>query len=145
MPTARYAEKVRMAMKTGNNPTGQPITLRQLSTMTGYSYEHCRKVFNAEPVGSRPFNDMLCQALGLDSDEMWNLAQQEKVSFRLGAGFLTSMPHDKRLVDLWPRLTTADQDRVIRIVEGLVYAKEAESAPIKPKTPTTFKKKKSAK
>ena len=73
------------------------------------------------------------QVLGLDADEMWHLAQQEKVSFRLGAGFLSSMPHDKRLVDLWPRLTTADQDRVITIVEGLVYAKEAEALAPKPK------------
>lgn len=61
------------------------------------------------------------------------------MAFRLGAGFLTAMPHDKRLVELWPKLTTSDRDRVIRIVEGLVYAKEAEAVSIAPK-PSKVKK-----
>lgn len=143
MPTARYAERIRMAMKTSQNPTGQPVSIKQLSELTGYSYEHCRKVFNAEPVGSRPFNDILCQVLGLDPDEMWLLAQRDKITFRLGTGFLTQLPADKRLVEMWPRLSEEDQMRVIKIVEGLVHAKEAELEvnTLAPKPIKTFHKK----
>ena len=118
----RYAEHVRLAMQTANNPTKVPLSLRQIAGLTGYSYEHHRKVVNGEPVGSRVFNDVLCKALGLDADYMWELAQVEKVQRRLGTGFLTKLPKDKRLVELWKMLTDSDRDKVIKIAEGFALA-----------------------
>ena len=121
----RYAERVRMAMKTANNPTGAPVSIRQLAELTGYSYEHCRKLVVGEPFGSREFNDVVCQQLGLPVDEMWQLAQQEKLVRRHGVSALAQLPRDGRLEAAWPHLTDTDRERVIQLAEALVVANTA--------------------
>ena len=120
-----YSERIRWAMKTGNNPSGSPLTLRDLAHRTGFSYENCRKVFKGEHDGSREFNASVCVVLGLPEDEMWHFAEESKAQRRLGMSFLTSLPKDRRLLLIWPRLTEADREKVIRIAEGLALFSEA--------------------
>jgi len=121
---SRWAEQVRMKVKTGDNPTREPLSLRKLAVLTGYSYEHLRKAINGEPVASREFNDVICNALALDKDQMWRLAQIEKVTARLGSSLLAELPHDKRLLELWPKMTESDHSKIIRIAEGYVLSNE---------------------
>ena len=58
-------------INTTDNPTGHPITKRDLAKLTGYSYEHIRKMLKGEPVPSREFNRKLCEVLGLEEDRTW--------------------------------------------------------------------------
>ena len=66
--TARrsYAELIRSKINTIDNPTNAPISKRDLAKLTGYSYEHIRKLLKGEPVPSREFNATICRVLGLD-------------------------------------------------------------------------------
>jgi hypothetical protein len=119
-----YSERIRFSMKTANDATGAPLSIKQLATATGWSYENCRKVVNGEHDGSRDFNSAVCTVLGLPEDEMWSLAHRAKVSRRLGLGLTVGIPKDRRLLDVWPRLTESDQAKVIRIAEGLALVRE---------------------
>lgn len=120
-----YSERIRMAMKTAANPTGHPITIKQLAEAIGFSYENVRKVYKGEHHGSRDFNDAVCAVLGLESAPMWELAQQAKAEHRLGLSVLARLPKDARLVQIWPRLTEGDREKVIKIAEGLALVEEA--------------------
>jgi hypothetical protein len=120
-----YSERVRMAMKTTANPTRHPITIKALAEAIGFSYENVRKVYKGEHDGSREFNEALCAALGLDEARMWDLAQQAKAQRRLGLAVLARLPKDIRLVQIWPRLTETDREKVIKIAEGFALAEEA--------------------
>jgi hypothetical protein len=120
-----YSERIRLAMKTGNNPSGEPISLKQLAEMTGWSFENCRKVYNGEHDGSRDFNEAVCAALGLPEEEMWLLAERSKMQRRMSLGLTMAMPKDKRLLDAWMRMTEADRDKVVRIAEGLALTRDA--------------------
>ena len=119
-----YSERIRWAMKTARNPTGSPITIKQLAEMVGYSYENVRKVFRGEHDGSPEFNERVCRVLGLDEASMWTLAQQAKAERRLGLSVLARLPKDLRLVQIWPRLTDPDRERLVKIAEGLALAAE---------------------
>ena len=120
-----YSERIRMAMKTTSNPTGHPIAITQLAEAIGFSYENVRKVYKGEHDGSREFNEAVCAFLGLHEGVMWDLAQQSKAQRRLGLSVLTRLPKDVRLVEIWPRLTDADREKVIKIAEGFALVEEA--------------------
>lgn len=123
--TGFYAEKVRMAMKTGANVTGQPMTTKELADAIEFSFENVRKVIKGEHLGSREMNEALCRVLNLPEAEMWQIAEREKATKRLGMSVLTSIPRDQRLVEVWPRLLEADKEKIIRIAEGFALAAEA--------------------
>lgn len=126
-----YAQRIRTAMRTSENPTKAPMTLAQLARLTGYSYEHCRKHVNVGHfVGSQTFNDTLCEALGLDADAMWQLAQEEKLRRRYGAGLLSAVPSDDRLVAGWAQLSDDERERVLRVIEGIVLEGQVLQAPV---------------
>lgn len=55
MPRPRYAETIRLAMKTANNPFKRPLSVRELARIIGFSYEHLRKVTIGLPVVSEDF------------------------------------------------------------------------------------------
>src|SRR5215831_20520605 len=100
-------------MKTANNPSKRPLTLRDLEQMTSYTYEHCRKAVKGEPVVSKEFNERLCSALGVDESAMWQLAQREKkrrTVKRLGASPIADS--DVRLAAVWRDLSEAQRDAV---------------------------------
>lgn len=120
-----YSERIRMAMKTSQNSTGRPISIRELATYTSYSYENVRKVCSGEHDGSREFNQAVCSVLGFNENEMWQLAQVTKAQRRLGLSVLATLPRDARLIDIWPRLTEQDREILIRIAEGYALASEA--------------------
>lgn len=121
----RYATRVRQAMDTAGSRTGSPLTIRELAQRTGWSYENVRKTVKGEHEGSREFNAALCRALDLPEEEMWALAEESKVQKRLGLAVLARMPKDVRLVEIWPRLTESDREKLIRIAEGYALAAEA--------------------
>lgn len=125
MARNKYSERLRLAMKTRNNPTGHEVTIRNLEKLMGYSYEHIRKIVHGEPFASRDFNEAICKLLGLPEEEMWQLAQEEKLAKKYGTSMTIRLPHDERLEELWPKLTETDHERVIRIMEGMAMANEA--------------------
>jgi plasmid maintenance system antidote protein VapI len=117
-----YAERIRKAMLSEENPTRATVSIHQLARLTGYSYEHVRKLVNGLPLISREFNDMVCRVLGLDPKELWALCQSEKVQRKYG---MTRLPNDTRLAELWPHLTDSDREKIVRIVEGYAEANKA--------------------
>lgn len=121
-----YGDRVRMAMKTAENPTGAPMSLREVSRRTGYSYEHVRKAYLGEPVQSREFSNALSNALGLDPEEMWQLAIRGKVGrfFERTGEVVPITAPDPELADLWLKLTPKQQRKVRSIIEGLAAETE---------------------
>ncbi len=126
MPTnvssgSSYAEICRLAMKTTNNPSKRPLSLRDLEKATGYSYEQCRKVIAGQPVLSSRLNKALCRVLGLDARKMWALAIREKkrrTLKRLGSSPLADT--DVRLASVWRDLSTTERDAICAMAADLV-------------------------
>jgi transcriptional regulator with XRE-family HTH domain len=114
-----YAATIRLKMATTDNPTGAPITMREMARATGYSYEHVRKLLKGFPVGSREFNNEVCRVLGLDADEMWELAQRAKLEEKFKNLDLPVQAPDDRFAALWRRLTEEDKRMIMRMVESL--------------------------
>lgn len=124
----KYADVIRRKMKTADNPFARPLSIRELAQVLGYSYEHLRKCVNGEPVASKDFSDILCDALGLDKTKMWELARYEKVVRKFKAVPLSiAMPSDKRLSDKWPKLTDEQRARIVHIAEAYVMENEADA------------------
>lgn len=96
------------------------LTLRDLEKTSGYSYEHLRKVRNGRSIQSREVSDKICDLLGLDKDEMWDLARTDKLKARYGEMPKELVPPaDDRAKKYWPLLSRPEQDEVIAIVEGM--------------------------
>lgn len=111
-------------------------SLRQIGRELHYSYEHVRKVLRGDPVGSKEFNDRLCEYLGLDREEMWQIAQREKAAQRFGAHAVahamkttaegihttlasldSSAKHRLlRVIGHWSHLRAEDQQHVVDVV-----------------------------
>ena len=124
--SSQYAERLRTAMRQRREAQRPSVRIVDLVRATGYSREHIRKVLAGQPVASRTFNDAICAALDLDSEEMWQIAKQEKFSERLGLGLLAKMPKDIRLVEIWPVLPDTAREKVIRFAEALKFVHETE-------------------
>jgi hypothetical protein len=116
-----YAEALRRQMESRDNRQGRPITTRELAAAVQRSYELCRLVLAGRPVVSRDFNEAACRFLGLDVDQMWQLAVLEKTRRRFGleAARRLVLPPDDRLVAVWRHLSEGDRERVIRVAQSL--------------------------
>ena len=132
-----YSSRIRLRMKTSENSTKAPMSIEQVATLTGFSYESIRKIYAGNVSGSKDLNDALCHVLGLDAEEMWTLAQREKIAIRLGSGVLTRLPQDERLVAAWPKLSDEQREQVVAIVEGWAAANEAMKQ-FTPRVPKTY-------
>jgi hypothetical protein len=122
-----YSEAIRERMKGSTNALGRPITLRQLATHLGRSYEHCRKIVSGEPSISEEMNRDLCRVLHLDPSEMWTVAQREKVARRYPS-FAPGTPPKGELAQLWPLLTPRQKTALLGLVRSMVAAPKATEA-----------------
>lgn len=122
-----YAENLRWAAKTRENPQGRPLAVREIANGIGYSYELVRSaLLEARPLAiSRQANDKLCDYLGLPKEEMWVLAMKEKHSNR--AGFRLPDLKDKEglaLSALWPELTADEREVVLEVARHYTEGKK---------------------
>jgi hypothetical protein len=117
-----YAGIVRTKMRSIENPTGHPISLRDLADAVDYSYEHIRKIVTGKPVVSPELNQKICEVLGLDREQMMEIAKGEKVIRRYGRVPLAPLPSPgaSAIVEMWDQLEEADQARLSRFAEDLV-------------------------
>jgi len=126
----RYGDIVRIAMKSKENATRRPLSIRDVANATGFSYEHVRRAVSGQPTVSQDFNERVCHLLGLDVDIMWQKAQLEKVRRRFDlmpsalAGGFTS----QRVQDLWNRLSPESERKALRIIENLAEADDLDVA-----------------
>lgn len=104
---ATYASIIRKAM------IRKELTRRKLEALSGYSYEHIRKVVNGMPLMSEAFNDKICGILGLDVDEMWEIAKREKAKHSHIA------TPDIRFQQFWGHLLPSDQEQVLNFARSL--------------------------
>lgn len=113
-PTS-YAARLRKAM------SQKGLTIRDLERELGkkdrgFSYEHIRRVLGGLPFMSQSFNEQVCEALDLNADAMWEVAQVEKSRRHPGHG--VKIP-DARLASIWPELMPSDHERLVKIAEGM--------------------------
>jgi hypothetical protein len=103
-----YAENLRMAAKTADNPQKRPLSIRDIANISQFSYEHIRKLWMGKTDSqkfsvSKECNQILCQILGLPEDEMLHLSEQEKFSQK--AGYvpmqLVEDPEGRELSEIW--------------------------------------------
>jgi hypothetical protein len=127
MASNSYSAILTEKMNSRSNPTGQPVSIRKLSELTGRTYEHCRRILRGAPVMGRSFSDDLARVLGLDADRLWQVAQNEKLRSKYSDA-MTVLPKDERLVAIWLRLTREERSRLISVGEALLLTREAEKA-----------------
>lgn len=121
-----YAEKIRMAMKTGENPTTEVLSIREVARRLGYSYEHVRKVYNGEPVVSPEFNTAMCKLLGLDAEAMWRQARLEKLKDRFGIPEGELLPPDnKKFAAVFEKLGDEKRKELLMVAEGMLLTQES--------------------
>jgi hypothetical protein len=111
-----YTEIIQSAAREKYGPRRER---KALKAATGYSYEHVRKVLGGEPVQSPAFNRALCDALGLDAESMWELAQLDKAHRRFGKRVSLTDSEEQRWVDLWHRLPHRNRSLASAVVEAL--------------------------
>lgn len=112
--TQTFASRMKAAMDEQN------VTLRALENLTGYSYEHLRKVRNGRPIHSREVCDGISVALHLDKDEMWELTRVDKLKARYGEVPKELVPPaDDRAKKYWALLSKSEQEEVLAIMEGM--------------------------
>ncbi len=116
-----YASRLRLEM------ARKRLTLRQLSQATNFSYEHIRKVAAGHPLLSRACNAAICNAVGLDEVEFWQLAVAEKQSQRMASlGVQGPVGDEERgLLATLRQLTGGERLRLRRIADGWLAAKES--------------------
>jgi hypothetical protein len=124
-----YAENVRAAAKTKNNAQGRPLHIRELAQLTGYSYEHIRKIWRGQYTENNKFsvsedcNIILCDVLGLHAEQMWDLAQREK--FAQKAGYIPMQledPQGRELSDLWETMNQTQHAMILEIARSMAGA-----------------------
>jgi hypothetical protein len=124
-----YAENVRAAAKTKDNAQGRPLHIRELAQLTGYSYEHIRKIYrgqydeNTKFSVSQDCNAILCDVLGLNPDLMWELAHREK--FAQKAGYVPMQledPQGRELSELWEEMSAPQHAMLVEIARGMAGA-----------------------
>jgi hypothetical protein len=122
-----YAENVRVAAQTANNAQGRPLKIRELSIMTGFSYEHIRKIWHGKRDKSDVFsvsrecNDNVCQVLGLDKEEMWRLAEREKFSQRIGyVPMRLQSAAGNEISEIWKHMNEEEQMALLESARTIV-------------------------
>ena len=116
-----YAENLRHAMNTAENKHGRPFGIRELATLTDFSFEHIRKAYKGEETPGRDCNDVLCDFLGLDAKAMWGLAEREKIAKRIGyRPVQLPDPKGQQWAEIWRDLSDPDRDTLLRLAQALV-------------------------
>jgi hypothetical protein len=122
-----YAENIRIAAKMAG------LDIRQISTRTGYCYEHIRKIWmgrtpkrkDQKLTISRDCNDDLCELLGLPADEMFKLAEQEKYAQRNGYAPIQLVdPIGQELSDLWNELDESQRVVMLRMAHSFATERQ---------------------
>lgn len=115
-----YAENIRFAMDTTDNPHGHPMTIRQVADAVGYSYEHIRKMYKGAAVAGWECHKEVCEFLGLDINAMWDLAQREKIAEKIGyKPVQIEDPLGRQLREYWTILDEDDRRVILKMAQGL--------------------------
>jgi len=116
-----YAKTLKQAMREKNIDTQELATLTKRYDDSGYGYEHIRKILMGHPSVGENCNELLCKILGLDAEELWALATQEKIERRFGRQPLGMVsPDNARMRAVWNQLDAGEQERLLRAAEGYV-------------------------
>lgn len=106
-----YASRIVAAME------AKKYNRRTMQRLTGFSYEHIRKICKGVTTLSTTCNETLCRHLDLDEAQMWQILMQEKMEAK--GGFQSLQLQDVRLNELWEDLAAASRESIIKIAEGL--------------------------
>lgn len=115
-----YAENVRMAANTRDNPLRRRIHIREVANAIGVSYETVRKIWKG--VGKLYISDQtnwdLCEYLGLPPKEMWKLANEEKFSQKAGYVPLRLIEdrEGREVSSRWEKLDKEQREVVLKVV-----------------------------
>ena len=115
-----YGDLVTHAISTGDNPSGEKMSIRELARRIGLSYEQVRKIGLGFPVVSAESNAKLCKVLGLDEQRMWQRAMEEKFARRYDVSELPDKVPSTiggKMGTLWPELSEEVRERVYRYAE----------------------------
>jgi hypothetical protein len=115
-----------MAAKSRANAQGRPVKIRELANAIGYTYEHARKIYRGPKKGtaakftiSPECNRLICEFLGLNEQEMWEKAEREKFSQKLGyVPMQLDDPRGRVLSECWDVLEDEQRDILIRMAES---------------------------
>jgi len=121
-----YAENVRMAGKTRDNPQRRPVAIREVANALHVSYEAIRRIWMGRDrlTISEVLNNELCDYLGLPKHEMWALAQAEKFSQKAGYVPLQLVEdrEGREISANWELLDEEQRQTILRMVRS--FAKE---------------------
>jgi hypothetical protein len=97
------------------------MSIKDLATALGRSYEHCRRIVGGESVASERLNEQLCKVLGLDRQRMWTQALNEKVRERYGVHPRAERldRQGKALMTTWRALPKEDRAILLTLAKAL--------------------------
>jgi hypothetical protein len=94
--------------------------------MSGFSYEHCRKVLGGRLNVSRQFNMRVAVMLHLDADELWQILQRQRVEVAFGDDAVRALRAEDisahELLVMWQQLADDDRRVLRRVARGLLAA-----------------------
>jgi hypothetical protein len=120
-PRQSYAQIVKAKIQDPRNRK----SMREVGRNIDYSYEHVRKVMAGQVTFTREFNNALCSELGLNAEEMWQLAQNEKLRAKYG-NLPAQLPKDVRVEQIWGAMNNVQKEAWIAMGEALLRATEHE-------------------
>jgi hypothetical protein len=96
----------------------------RLAYLSGYSYEHCRKVLSGRLNVSWQFNIRVAAALHLDADALWSLLLEQRlledIDTATAAELKATDPAAHDLLLVWQQLGSDDRRALLRLARGLL-------------------------
>ena len=121
LPFQTYSENLREAVRLKSVRENHEVSMSTISRETSYSYEHIRKAMRGEAVFGEHANRVICEYLGLPVQEMWELAQREKIADKIG--HLPVRVHDpigEELANCWREMSKDQRRMLLQMAKGLV-------------------------
>lgn len=117
LPFRTYSENIRMAAKQ------KGLNIREISTRTGYSYEHIRTIWmgnttkrSAKFTVGDECNEILCKLLDLPEKPMFELAEREKFARKNGYAPMQLVdPLGQELSEIWTGLTDEQKQMIVQM------------------------------
>jgi len=121
-PNSEFAEALRLRL----GELG--LSIRQLSEMTGFAYEHVRRVEKGLLMPSHRMCAAISEALQTDTEKMWKLVISDKIREKYGTVPLVIAGRNPELEPIervWHHLSSAEKQMLVDLVGVMVKRREA--------------------
>ena len=117
------AQESRLALELERRMEAQHLTIKDVASQAGLTYEHVRKLINGSALPSLESLQRICKVLHADLHEMTTLLFAEKASRTYGTDVVSEMtgknPELESIETNWAHLSSEQKAILIDIAEGM--------------------------